>query len=160
MFRLTLKEFEFNTSLIILYILSKGPAHGYEIMRRIKEEFYFHKSPGILYPSLKKLLVAGYVEVVEEGQRGKKFLRVYRITGEGIKFLSNYIDRVEHLIKISRGMKIFEDAGGYRIREAIFKLVEVLPNAKEDDVKMLGTTINNFVKSLEDLRNKIMVRDE
>uniref|UniRef100_A0A7J3QEQ5 PadR family transcriptional regulator n=1 Tax=Ignisphaera aggregans TaxID=334771 RepID=A0A7J3QEQ5_9CREN len=158
MFRPTPREFELNTLLIILYILSKGPAHGYEIMKRIKEEFFFHKSPGILYPSLKKLLILGYIDAVAEGQRGKKLLKVYRITDEGIKFLSNHIDRVEHLKKISRGLKIFEDVGGYKIREAIFKLIEVLPYAKEDDVKMLSIVINDFVKSLENLRNTIMVR--
>uniref|UniRef100_A0A7C5XK11 PadR family transcriptional regulator n=1 Tax=Ignisphaera aggregans TaxID=334771 RepID=A0A7C5XK11_9CREN len=158
MFRPTPREFELNTLLIILYVLSKGPAHGYEIMKRIKEEFFFHKSPGILYPSLKKLLTLGYIDAVAEDQRGKKLLKVYRITNEGIKFLSNHIDRVEHLKKISRGLKIFEDVGGYKIREAIFKLVEVLPYAKEDNLKMLSITINDFVKSLENLRNTIMVR--
>lgn len=158
MFRPTPREFELNTLLIILYVLSKGPAHGYEIMKRIKEEFFFHKSPGILYPSLKKLLTLGYIDAVAEDQRGKKLLKVYRITNEGIKFLSNHIDRVEHLKKISRGLKIFEDVGGYKIREAIFKLVEVLPYAKEDNLKMLSIAINDFVKSLENLRNTIMVR--
>jgi len=158
MFRPTPREFELNTLLIILYVLSKGPAHGYEIMKRIKEEFFFHKSPGILYPSLKKLLTLGYIDAIAEDQRGKKLLKVYRITNEGIKFLSNHIDRVEHLKKISRGLKIFEDVGGYKIREAIFKLVEVLPYAKEDNLKMLSIAINDFVKSLENLRNTIMVR--
>ncbi|MEM0026481.1 MAG: PadR family transcriptional regulator [Ignisphaera sp.] len=158
MLRPSQKEFEFNTVLIILYALSKGPAHGYEIMRRIKEEFYMHKSPGILYPSLKKLVSMGYIEVAEQGTRGRKLLRVYRLTEEGAKLLSNNISRVEHIKRFSRGMKIFEDCGGRMLRESIFRLVEVLPNASKDDLEQLSVIVSGFVRELDGLRNRIISR--
>ncbi|MEL9940750.1 MAG: PadR family transcriptional regulator [Ignisphaera sp.] len=158
MFRPSQKEFEFNTALIILYVLSKGPAHGYEIMRRIKEEFYMHKSPGILYPSLRKLVSMGYIEVAEQGARGRKLLRVYRITDEGAKFLSSNMSRVEYIKRFSRGIKIFEDCCGHMLRESIFRLVEVLPNANRDDLEQLSIIVRGFVRELDELRNRIVSR--
>ncbi|MDK6028669.1 PadR family transcriptional regulator [Ignisphaera sp. 4213-co] len=160
MFRPTQKEFEFNTALIILYALSKGPAHGYEIMRRIEEEFFIHKSPGILYPSLRKLVSMGYIEVSGQGMKGRKIMRIYKITESGVKFLESHMQRIEFIKRFFKGMRIFESVGGSRVREAIFKLVEVLPSAGEDDLNLLRSYIDVFVKSLEDLRNRILSRGE
>lgn len=158
MFKPSHREFEFNTALIILYTLSKGPAHGYEIMRRIREEFYIHKSPGILYPSLRRLVSMGYIEVVGQSTRGRKLFRVYRLTEEGRKLLSSNMDRVEHIKMFLRGMKIFDDCGGHMLRESIFRLVEALPNATNDDLELLSNMISAFVRNLDELRNRILSR--
>ncbi|MEM0311518.1 MAG: PadR family transcriptional regulator [Ignisphaera sp.] len=158
MFKPSHREFEFNTALIILYTLSKGPAHGYEIMRRIREEFYIHKSPGILYPSLRRLVSMGYIEVVGQSTRGRKLFRVYRLTEEGKRLLSSNMDRVEHIKRFSRGMKIFDDCGGHMLRESIFRLVEALPNATNDDLELLSNMISAFVRNLDELRNRILSR--
>jgi PadR family transcriptional regulator PadR len=152
------REFELNTALSILYVLSKGPAHGYEIMKRVREEFCFPKSPGVLYPTLRKMLSLGYVEVVEEVRRGGRHLKVYRITEAGSRALSEYMDRVEQLKRVAKGFKMFDEVGGGRLREAIFRVVEVLPSARREDVEELRNAISNFVGFLEGFIKRVLSR--
>jgi DNA-binding PadR family transcriptional regulator len=154
------REFELNTVLGILYALSKGPAHGYEIMKRVREEFGFPKSPGVLYPALRKLLSVGYIEVAEEIRRGGRYLRVYRITDAGVKVLSEHMNRVEELKRVARGFKIFDEVGGNRLKEAIFRVVEILPSARREDIEELRSAINSFVEFLESFRKKMLSRSE
>lgn len=151
-------EFKLNTALAILYILSKGSAHGYEIMKRIEKEFYIPKSPGILYPILNKLLKEGYVDIEQAISRGRKKLKVYRVTSKGLEFLSKNLDKVEYLKNCAKGFKIFRDLGGEKLRETIHRLIDVLPKASEDDIKHLRNCIESFVSSLNELIDRISSR--
>jgi DNA-binding PadR family transcriptional regulator len=66
--------------------LKDKPRHGYDIIRELEELSYgFYKpSPGVIYPTLQMLEEMGYASSTE--QEGK---RVYSITEEGLKFLTN-----------------------------------------------------------------------
>jgi len=74
---------------VILDLLKDKPRHGYDIIRELEELSYgFYKpSPGVIYPTLQMLEEMGYTSSAE--QEGKK---VYSITEEGLKFLSNQSD--------------------------------------------------------------------
>jgi len=66
--------------------LKDKPRHGYDIIRELEEQSYgFYKpSPGVIYPTLQMLEEMGYASSNE--QEGKK---VYSITEEGLRFLTN-----------------------------------------------------------------------
>jgi DNA-binding PadR family transcriptional regulator len=66
--------------------LKDKPRHGYDIIRELEEQSYglYKPSPGVIYPTLQMLQEMGYASSTE--QEGKK---VYSITEEGLKFLTN-----------------------------------------------------------------------
>ncbi len=70
----------------MLFILSEGPLHGYDIIKRIKELTMNQWKPaaGSIYPLLNYMKEQGLIEVasVEEGVRGGKKI-VYRLTDKG-----------------------------------------------------------------------------
>jgi DNA-binding PadR family transcriptional regulator len=77
---------------MILSLLKDKPRHGYEIIRELEEKSFgfYSPSPGTVYPTLQYLEDMGYVTSTE--QDGKK---VYTITEEGLKFLSEKAERSE-----------------------------------------------------------------
>lgn len=70
--------------LLILVILSRGPCHGYQIARAIKQQSdgVLDFKEGTLYPTLHGLEAQGLVEsfTVEEGGRTRRY---YRLTESG-----------------------------------------------------------------------------
>jgi transcriptional regulator len=75
--------------MMILQILSTGPAHGYAIAKRIKESSKgaLIIEDGSLYPALNRMLVKGWVVAdwgVSENNRKARF---YKLTPEGRKQL-------------------------------------------------------------------------
>jgi hypothetical protein len=72
--------------------------------------------------------------------------------------LSEYMDRVEQLKRVAKGFKMFDEVGGSRLREAIFRVVEVLPSARREDVEELRNAISNFVGFLEGFIKRVLSR--
>jgi DNA-binding PadR family transcriptional regulator len=64
----------------ILSALLEGPAHGYEVIRRLEEKSggAWRPSPGSVYPTLQMLEDAGLVRATEREGR-----RTYELTDEG-----------------------------------------------------------------------------
>jgi DNA-binding PadR family transcriptional regulator len=64
----------------VLSALLEGPAHGYEVIRRLEERSggYWRPSPGSVYPTLQLLEDAGLVRATEQDGR-----RTYELTDEG-----------------------------------------------------------------------------
>ena len=79
---------------IVLDLLAKKPAHGYEIIRALEERFQglYSPSPGSIYPTLQLLQDQGYVTSVES--EGKK---TYTITDSGRSYLAKHADLIESL---------------------------------------------------------------
>ena len=69
-----------DTRQVVLHLLTEGPAHGYEIIRRVEERSagLWRPSAGSIYPTLQLLEEQGLVVSHDEG--GK---RVYELTAEG-----------------------------------------------------------------------------
>ena len=74
-----------DLQLIIMGLLMKGPAHGYELKQMVEKELspFFHVSATPLYYNLKKLEQEGWVSnsSVVSGKRPKKY--VYSLTPSG-----------------------------------------------------------------------------
>ncbi|HWA82787.1 MAG TPA: helix-turn-helix transcriptional regulator [Fimbriimonadaceae bacterium] len=70
---------------IVLGVLQAGPAHGYEIVKRVKalSEGTLAVGEAKLYPCLHKLEQEGYVSAEWIPQEGKPARKVYSLTPKG-----------------------------------------------------------------------------
>ncbi len=76
------------TKLLVLKVLSKGPNHGYGILKDLESMTTGCCVPtfGTIYPTLKELTRNGYAEVKEDKQlKGAQKRRVYTLTPLGVE---------------------------------------------------------------------------
>ncbi len=73
---------------LILWLISKGPMHGYEITKEVKRLTGHGLKPATLYPLLNRLEIDGFL-VSELIAKGKRQLRCYELTEKGKTFLSS-----------------------------------------------------------------------
>lgn len=78
-----------NLDLLLLRLLSSGPAHGYAVITELKEssEGMFDLPEGTVYPSLHRLERAGLLSSDWDSSSGRR-RRVYAITAAGQRSLS------------------------------------------------------------------------
>jgi PadR family transcriptional regulator, regulatory protein PadR len=75
------------TKLLVLKVLSKGPNHGYGILKELQSitSGCCVSTFGTIYPILKELTKHGYAEVSEDRQlKGAQKRRVYTLTPSGV----------------------------------------------------------------------------
>jgi DNA-binding PadR family transcriptional regulator len=74
-----------DLQLVILALLEKHPAHGYELIKSIEERSngFYSPSPGVIYPALTYLEEIGHARVEQEGTR-----KLYSITEQGTAHLT------------------------------------------------------------------------
>lgn len=90
--------------MLILRILHSGPLHGYAIGQRIHllSSEVLAVEEGLLYPTLQKMLLKGWV-IAEWGiSETNRKVRFYRLTAEGRKQLKSEVagyDRVTQAIQ-------------------------------------------------------------
>lgn len=82
----------------VLILLSKQPAHGYEIMKEIKDRTkgLWMPTPGGVYPILRDLEKAGYIKGKWSTQRNRK-IKVYEITETGRLIFRRAIEKQSEL---------------------------------------------------------------
>lgn len=76
------------TKILVLKVLSKGPNHGYGILKELQAMTSGCCTPtlGTIYPILKELTKQGYAEVSEEPQlKGAQKRQVYVLTASGVE---------------------------------------------------------------------------
>lgn len=96
--------------LAIMSLLTRGPSHGYELIKAIEEMTYGYYSPsaGVIYPTLEQLQARGLIAIAIEENGRKKIA----LTDEGHRVLSRQseqLSRIEQKIK-ARGV-------GYALRK-------------------------------------------
>jgi|SRR5215469_1910613 len=77
--------------IVILRRLSGGPAHGYELRKRVEETTGFVLHNNSLYPALKRFEEAGAVTKAAEIQEGRPPRLVYTLTEVGRELLHDMI---------------------------------------------------------------------
>jgi DNA-binding PadR family transcriptional regulator len=84
---------------LILDSLNDKPMHGYEIIKKLNEEFggMYWPSAGSIYPILQALEDEGHV--ISEESEGKK---TYTITPEGKEFLNKNEGRIQTMVENRR----------------------------------------------------------
>ena len=81
-----------------LIILNKRPAHGYEIMKEIKEKTkgFWKPTAGGVYPILRDLEKADYIKGEWSTQKNRK-IKVYKVTETGEAILKRAITKQSEL---------------------------------------------------------------
>ncbi len=77
--------------IVILRRLRAGPAHGYELRKRVEETTGFVLHNNSLYPALKRFEEAGAVTRTAEPQEGRPPRLVYTLTEAGRELLHDMI---------------------------------------------------------------------
>jgi DNA-binding PadR family transcriptional regulator len=77
-----------NLDALLLGVLSERPAHGYEVIRRLREssDGVFDYPEGTVYPSLHRLQKDGVLQSSFETVAGRR-RRIYTITPDGTAVL-------------------------------------------------------------------------
>jgi DNA-binding PadR family transcriptional regulator len=77
-----------HLDLVLLSCLRDGPAHGYLLIKRLRERSVgeFELLEGTLYPALHRLERAGLASSSWAAERGRR-RRVYRLTAKGTRVL-------------------------------------------------------------------------
>lgn len=78
--------------LVLLWMLTQQPAHGYELIKSIEEKMNgaYAPSPGVIYPTLTMLEETEFIS--SEGSEGAR--RLYTVTEKGKEFLASHKDEV------------------------------------------------------------------
>ena len=76
---------------LILWLISQGPRHGYELIKEVKRLTGQKLKPGTLYPLLYWLEDEEFV-VSEWVKKGRRNLRYYRLTEKGKALLMKVHD--------------------------------------------------------------------
>jgi transcriptional regulator len=100
--------------MLVLRTLALGPLHGYGIGQAIRQltEEAIQVEAGSLYPALQRLELQGLVAAQWEDGKGKRRMRVYRLTPAGRTRLHQDISRWEDFVRaVSRVLspKLMED---------------------------------------------------
>jgi len=75
-------------SAFVLWLVSKKPTHGYEVIGTLrKEQQFVHIGPARIYPILASLSRQGLIKVREEA-KGRRVRKLYSITPGGRKRLA------------------------------------------------------------------------
>lgn len=76
---------------LILWLISKGPIHGYEIIKEVKRLTGQRLKPATVYPLLNRLEDEGFL-ISELTEKGRRKLRCYRLTERGKTCLAKMSD--------------------------------------------------------------------
>jgi DNA-binding PadR family transcriptional regulator len=81
-------------SLFLLWLISKKPAHGYELIGILNKDHEFKKiGPSHIYPFLRKLSNLGLIKAKEQktGQRVRKLYSITPLGRKKMKELKQYL---------------------------------------------------------------------
>ena len=141
--------------LALLSLLEEGPAHGYELMKRLEERSggMYKASAGTVYPVLQQLEDEGLVRSRED--EGK---RVYELTDQGREELEEHAEQIARIWKRAGGWKewgshlgpesaeIWSSWG--RLTKAAFKAAA---RGDFEDVERVREILDRARKELQDL---------
>lgn len=100
----------------LLLLLREQPAHGYELLERLRAFGFERSDPGRLYRSLRKLEDEGFVRSAWESSSSGPARRIYEITRPGMEelhararglaeargTLDNFLGRYEEFVALRR----------------------------------------------------------
>lgn len=95
----------------ILLALSRGPLHGYAVMKRAEEESGMGMGPGTVYGSLHRLEQAGWVSVGAEDHRDVRRGRLFHLTDTGRRALRAEAARITRLARLEGVRELLPDPG-------------------------------------------------
>ena len=89
---------------VVLAILSRRPAYGYEITARLREQGFSNIAEGTIYALLVRIEQRGFVDVEKVPSEKGPPRKVYSLNRQGKKYLEEFwrtwnflVERLEHL---------------------------------------------------------------
>ena len=89
---------------VVLAILSRRPAYGYEITARLREQGFSNIAEGTIYALLVRIEQCGFVDVEKVPSEKGPPRKVYSLNRQGKKYLEEFwrtwnflVERLEHL---------------------------------------------------------------
>ena len=84
----------------MLLLLHEKPAHGYELMERLKEfGFEDGADPGLVYRNLRRMEEEGWIKSEWETEGAGPAKRLYKVTAEGIGLIHDWSLHIESSIQ-------------------------------------------------------------
>lgn len=142
--------------LAVLFALTKGPAHGYELMKRIEELTLGLLTPkaGALYPTLKKLEENRLIKGTWKTQGKRRRIKVYEITRKGKEVFQKTVEKHLTIILAAKTMLLKELKHMGFIKE-----IEETPGAIAQTIRLLlldeKATTKEKVDALEKLKQEL-----
>ncbi|WP_428392773.1 PadR family transcriptional regulator [Lichenicoccus sp.] len=131
-----------DLQLVVLALLDKQPAHGYELMRAIEERSngFYVPSPGVIYPALTYLEEIGHAAVAQDGNRklyslteqGRQHLAANRATTDAmLDALGRIGDRMEQVREAFAGLNAVDPKAADELHQARHDLKHALLRTRD-----------------------------
>lgn len=88
-----------DPSLLVLISLAAGPKHGHAILNDVERFAGQRLGPGTLYGAIERLEQDVLIEPLPSEDRRTP----YRLTGGGVRYLSERVSHMQHLAEIAHG---------------------------------------------------------
>lgn len=92
----------------LLLALSRGPLHGYGILKDVLEQTdgKVRLGPGTLYGSLQRLMDLGWVDEAPTPPGADERRRYYRLNRDGRRALEAEIERMSTLVSVAQARRL------------------------------------------------------
>jgi len=141
-------------ALAVLKELEKGPIHGYALMSRFREEYGLRPSPGAVYIVLKKLTDLGFIRVEKRVESGRR-VKLYSITEEGRRFLSERAELVRRLERFSTNLKLAKSMGFVDLARNMLWLLRHIHEIPREKLEELRGEVVSLSEKIEKLREVV-----
>ncbi len=151
-----------DLQLVILALLEKQQAHGYELIRAIKElsNGFYVPSPGVIYPALTYLEEIGHTAVEQDANRklyriadeGRQHLEANRANAEAtLEALSRIGSRMEQVREAFAGLDAFDPTAAdelHRARHAIKHALLSTRDCTPDEARRIAAILERTVAEI------------
>lgn len=144
---------------LVLQLIEEQPRHGYDIIQELEKQFHgiYNPSAGTVYPILQLLEDQDFIK--NDQKEGKK---VYSITSEGKKYLSEHKEEIDRIQKLRGHFKEHFGEELHELRDELREMKHFIFHAAKrgalkdpEKVKALRTAFQEFRGKLE-----VILRDE
>ena len=142
---------EKKIDMVILGLLSHEDLTGYDIKKRIDGavSFFWKGSFGNIYPALKDMESAGFIEKTDSSVGGRERI-VYHISKSGKEQLVNWLneEQAANELRYETLLKLFFGAASGR--KTAIRNIEAFERQIEDDLKILKLQANILKRDIDD----------
>lgn len=132
---------------VLEIIGSRGPIHGYGILKHLEEELGIRLSPGLLYPILRRLVDMGLATASEVSAEGKRVV-AYEVTPMGREFLERRRSELEDFEKRALRAKRCEI---HKLMARLRHLLLHIGEMSEEDIERLRRAVERFLEETSSL---------
>ena len=134
------------TDFVILGLIQNHPHTGYQIRKVFEKTALGSKSPGTIYPALKRLQILEFVESIEQKETGKS---KYQITKRGIENLIQWLTKPLNIL----------DVEGKR-DELLLRFAFMGSLVDKSQITLFLKSYHDLLIKYIDKRQKTMTKDE